>query len=230
MKELRIVTSYPAPSEMSAYEPFVKKGDKHGVAYGFHVIPKPSSRDLEKLKKKYQTCVSKGEDCGYFESTHKISTVIFSLSADCLTEASRPRYFETFIKFCATLGIDVFGVLGEENPVCLKLDNIKSLQEVQNIEPGGFMGVNPDYRVAKNRVALFSQILTSIQANENSVAFVTDREEGQNLQPFRCQVGFGSLVQPTAGAQMYVQNSDCSALSLLLFGRDITSMRKQSGY
>lgn len=230
---IRIVSRFPAPECLREYEPFQLKGaDLTGRKISLQTIPVIQDSEWGSVQKAMARFFVHGTDGGVWPLDMLPEIVVFSLDLACSSRGTIPGNFELFIQLCHSLDVDVYLICNQSDPVVVKvytLDAIFYAHKVRLLpdEPTG--GIQRELRDPVKRVEWLARVLQTQQRGGEKVALITDRIQDavfSSLCPHMVSFCQGPHVLPI---HAQVRSQDCAYLAYLLFGREVTAVRRH-GY
>ena len=220
----RLVAGVPAPTEFVNYEPYSLKGlAPHSFA--FYSIPHASDTELTNIRKTISVLTKQGKSIGLCEASFRPEILVFSLRNNCSLKEYQPQDFAKLSSFCMNIKAHLFVISDESKPFVAKLGPKDALLRASqdSISPGYlFGGQNELLKHSLNRYEWLKTLSHKYNTSLEHVAFITDRGEEEELQS---TVGYFISAHELPKNGLYLQTINSIFLSLLLFGRDISSIR-----
>ena len=225
---VRIVTYYPAPSELADYEPFIKKGSG-GNAYGYSILENPSDRELRLINKKVTLCKQRGIHIGCTTSTLDPKLIIISQkkTPDLWKD---PKMLPQFVTFAANIGSRIFAIGGDSPPITLKLGPKHATETACSRDlPNGELWGGKDKTIdsAKNRAKWIDKLKKHFELTYSQIVVISDQPEDEELiEKISYSINIDENIETIPNSHIHLSTRDFGFIALLLYGRDITNFRK----
>ena len=229
---VRIVSRFPAPDCLQAYEPFQLKGsDLTGRKICFQTLPSVHESEWLDLQKAMARFFAQGVDGGMWPLEIFPRMVVFSLNLACNSRATLPGNFELFLQLCHSLEIDIYMICNQLDPVAVKIYTIDTLfyaHKVLLLPDELVGGIQRELRDPDKRMKWLSRIMETQQIEAEKVVFITDRVE-DTIFASLCPHMISFCSQPhTMPIHGHIRSKDCSYLAYLVLGREITAVRRNA--
>ena len=214
----RLVTDFPPAVEFIKYEPYVTRGE-----FLMYTLLYPTDAELANLQKIIRTLSN--HLIGLFSTSLKPEMLVFSLEKDILIKEQMPRDFHKLNTLCLNIKTHLFVISDALNPYVVKMGPQNALFRAtsDSLTPGQlFGGRSSDLKEPRNRWEWLRSITSKYKMDLNKVVYISDQEEDEELVK-----GVGCFISKGSQKEKYMCLKDFNAtfLSLLLFGRDISSIR-----